>query len=404
MMKTNKIIIALTVLLLLFISAYLLFCGYITVDRDQSSQGLAAVSPPNGATDVCVATKVSATFSAAINRSSIEDEFFITPSVNGSLYWSDNTMTFVPSTNLEYNTTYTINMNVNKDSWEFKTARKGFPLTVLDDLGHSITITEKPERIISLAPSNTEILFALGLEDNILGVTEYCNYPPEAKDKEKIGGYSTPNIEKIVNLKPDLVLAAHGNPVGTVEALKRLNITVVGLKSRNLDEILYDIRLVGEITGKSANASVLVADMAQRIEVIDGDERMSGLSGEEKPTVLHIIWHDPIWVAGKGTFEDELISRGGGVNIAPVEGYKAISLEKLIKLDPEVITVPTGTGMGFAKTNFTYEYIINEPRLRDIEAVRNNRVYVIDADIVCRAGPRIVDALEEMAKIIIHPG
>lgn len=289
---------------------------------------------------------------------------------------------------------------LDEDTWQYKTTRKGFPVTIIDDLGYSITITEKPERIISLAPSNTEILFALGLGDKVVGMTEYCNYPPEAEEKEKIGSYSTPNIEKIVNLNPDLVLAAYGNPIGTVEALKRFNLTVVGLKSDNLDEILYDIRLVGEITGQSDNASVLVADMAQRIEVID--ERMSGLSVEEKPTVLHIIWHDPIWVAGKGTFEDELIRRSGGLNIAPVEGYKTISLEQLIDLNPEVIITPTGTGMGFAKTNYSYEYIINEPRLRVIEAVKSNRIYVIDADIVCRAGPRIVEALEEMAKII-HP-
>ena len=188
--------------------------------------------------------------------------------------------------------------------------------------------------------------------------------------------------------------------LGTVEALKGFNLTVVGLKSDNLDEILYDMRLVGEITGQSDNAAVLVADMAQRIEVTE--ERMSELKGGEKPTVLHIIWHDPIWVAGKGTFEDELIRKSGGVNGASVTGYKAISLEKIIEMNPEVIITPSGTGMGFAKTNYTYEYIIGEPRLRSVDAVSDNRVYVIDADIVCRAGPRIADALEEMAKMI-HP-
>lgn len=206
-------------------------------------------------------------------------------------------MTFVPHTNLMYNTTYTV--TINDDTWRFKTARKGFPVTVIDDLGERTTLNEKPERIISLAPSNTKILFALGLGDNVVGVTEYCNYPPEAQEKEKIGSYTTPNIEKVVNLNPDLVLAAHGNPLGTVEALKRFNITVTGLKAGNLDEILYDIRLVGEMTCQSDNASVLVADMNTRIEVIE--ERMKDLKGEKKPTVLHIIWHDPIWVAGSGT-------------------------------------------------------------------------------------------------------
>ncbi len=398
MMKAKKIIIALAFFLLLTIPFYLLSCGYIDADINQSSQGLAVVSPPNEAKDICVATKISATFTDAINHSLVEEAFSIEPSADGMFYWSDNTMTFVPGTNLGYNTTYTI--NITEDSWRFKTSGEGFPVAIIDDLGYSIVITEKPERIISLAPSNTEILFALGLGDKVVGVTEYCNYPPEAKAKEKVGSYSTPNIERVIDLEPDLVLVAHGNPIGTVEALKGFNLTVVGLKSDNLDEILYDMRLVGEITGQSDNASVLVADMAQRIEVTE--ERMSELKGVEKPTVLHIIWHDPIWVAGKGTFEAELIRKSGGVNVAPVEGYKAISLEKVIELNPEVIITPSGTGMGFAKTNYTYEYIIGEPRLRSVDAVSDNRVYVIDADIVCRAGPRIADALEEMAKMI-HP-
>ena len=398
MMKTKKIILVLALLLLLVIPLYPVLYGHIDAGMNQSSQSLAAVSPPNEATGVCAATKISATFSDAIELSSIEDDFSIEPYVKGKIYCSGDTMTFVPSTNLEYNTTYTI--NINEDSWQFKTARKGFPLTVCDDLGYGTTLAERPERIISLAPSNTEVLFALGLGDKIAGVTEYCNYPPDAENKDKIGSYTTPNIEKVVNLEPDLVLAAYGNTIGTVEALKGFNLTVVGLNAGNLDEILYDIRLVGEITGQSENASVLVADMAQRIKVTD--ERTSELKGEEKPTVLHVIWHDPIWVAGKGTFEDELIRTGGGINIAPVEGYKTISLEKVVEMNPEVIITTSGTGMGCTETNFTYEYIIDEPRLENVEAVKNNRVYVIDANIVCRAGPRIVEALDEMAEMI-HP-
>jgi len=396
--KRKTTIAVLALLILLIIPLYLLVCGYLPPGTTDSSQSVAAVSPPREATDVCVATKIGATFSDAVNRPALETAFAIEPSVPGRFYWTGNTLTFVPSTSLEYSTTYTV--LINDDTWRFKTAGEGFPVTLIDDLGYTITLTEKPERIISLAPANTEILFALGLEENVIGVTEYCNYPSEAEDKEKIGSYTTPNIEKIVNLNPDLVLAAYGNPTGTVEALKRFNLTVVGLNARNLDEILYNLRLVGEITGRSANASVLVADMVQRIEVLD--ERMSNLKDEERPKILHIIWHDPIWVAGKGTFEDELIKRSGGVNIAPVEGYRALSLEKLIELNPGVIITPSGSGMGCTLTNFCYEYIMGEPRLRSIEAVRTKRVYVINADIVCRAGPRIVDALEEMARMT-HP-
>lgn len=399
MIRAKKVIIVLALVLLLFIPLALLFSGCIEKDVSIDKEGhqspkLSSVSPPRDTTNVSVAIKISATFNDTINQTSMEKAFSISPPAKGSFYWYGDTLTFVPCRNLAYNTTYTT--NIDGASWQFETAKKGFPVTIIDDLGYSITITEKPERILSLAPSNTEILFALGLGDKVVGVTEYCNYPEEAKEKNKIGDYSTPNIERVINLEPDLVLTAYGNPMETVVALKGFDLTVVGLKSGNLDEILYDIRVIGEITGQSDSTSVLVADMAQRIEATEG--RINKLNLEKKPTVLHVIWHDPIWVAGKGTFEDELIRKSGGVNIASVGLYKTISLEKVIEMNPDVIITPSGTGMGFAKTNFTYEYITNEPRLKSVDAVRNNRVYIIDADIVCRAGPRIVDALEEIAK------
>lgn len=403
MIKAKKCTIVLALVLLLFIPLALLFSGCIEKDGNIDKGGhqspkLSSVSPPRDTTNVSVAIKISATFNDTINQTSMEKAFSISPPVKGSFYWYGDTLTFVPCRNLVYNTTYTI--NIDGASWQFETAKKGFPVTIIDDLGYSITITEKPERIISLAPSNTEILFALGLGDKVVGVTEYCNYPEEAKEKNKIGDFSTPNIERVINLESDLVLTAYGNPMETVVALKGFDLTVVGLKSGNLDEILYDIRVIGEITGQSDSTSVLVADMAQRIEATE--ERINKLNLEKKTTVLHVIWHDPIWVAGEGTFEDELIRKSGGVNIASVGAYKTISLEKVIEMNPDVIITPSGTGMGFAKTNFTYEYITNEPRLKSVDAVRNNRVYIIDADIVCRAGPRIVDALEEIAKDL-HP-
>lgn len=395
---TRKVALIAALIIIALTSAALFYAINVNTEPERSSQKLIEISPKNNTYDAPVVIKISATFKGELNREELGKSFSIKPYIKGSFYWSDNSFFFIPDANLAYNTTYTITIASNQS--QFRTAKEGFPLTIIDDLGRSIRIEKEPERIISLAPSNTEILFALGLEDKVVGVTDYCNYPAEAKEKDKVGGYVTPNVEKVVFLKPDLVLAAHGLPIEIIDALERYNLTAVGLKSRNLEEILYDIRVIGEITGQSDNASVLVAAIAQKIETTE--ERMKELNYEEKPTVLHIIWHDPIWVAGRGTFEDELIRKSGGINVAPVEGYKTISLEKVIKINPEVIITPSGTGMGFAKTNFTYDYIISEPRLSGVDAVRNNRVYVIDADIVCRAGPRIVDALEEIAEMI-HP-
>lgn len=394
-MKRKTLIVTALILVLLALVTVLPPFSLFNPHTGERSQ-VASISPANGAFDVPVVTRIKVGFSEEItlDKSKIEHSFSIKPGVNGSFYWNGNTMVFLPKENLGYNTTYTI--TIYENSSQFRTAHEGFPLTITDDLGRSVTITEQPERIISLAPSNTEILFALGLGDQVIGVTEYCNYPEEAKEKDKIGGYITPNIEKIVALQPDLILAAHGLPLEIIDALEGFNLIVVGLYPKNVDDIRYDIRLVGEITGQSEGALALVADMAQRIETVEA--RIKDLEAEERPTVLHVIWHDPIWVAGKGTFEDELIEMSGGINSAPIEGYRTISLEKVITMNPDVIITPSGTGMGYANANFTYEYISSEPRLTGVDAVRNNRVYVIDADIVCRAGPRIVDALEEMAR------
>jgi iron complex transport system substrate-binding protein len=266
---------------------------------------------------------------------------------------------------------------------------------ITDDFGSGVTMAKQPERIVSMAPSNTEILFALGLGGKIVGVTEYCNYPAQAKGKEKIGGPATVSIERVVALRPDLVLADNLNGKETVERLESLNLTVIVLNSKNMDETLKNIRFVGEITGEEENASALVANMEMRIEAIKNKTMTV-----EKTRVTHIVWHEPLWVAGNGTFEHEIIEKAGGGNIfSDTEGWKAVSLETLIERDPEVITVTTGHG---AARNETYAYIISDERLKDVDAVKNGRVYLIDADIICRAGPRIVDALEIMAKDI-HP-
>ena len=263
-------------------------------------------------------------------------------------------------------------------------------LSITDDFGRNVTLEKIPERIISLSPTNTEILFAIGAGDKVVGVTEYCNYPEEAKEREKVGGVSTVSMEKVVSLEPDLVLGDELNGKETFERLEELNVTVVGLNPVNVSGILDDIMLVGRIMGEETNASALVANMTQRIEEIKNK------TGDVKrPKVAHITWHDPIWVTGSGTVQDEVIEIAGGENVfSDLKDWDTVSLEKFIDRNPDVIIVPSGTGMDIANKNIVYDYIINEPRLKGVNAVKNNRVYVIDTDIVCRGGPRIVDAIE----------
>jgi iron complex transport system substrate-binding protein len=259
-------------------------------------------------------------------------------------------------------------------------------------------INAVPQRIVSLAPSNTEILFALGLGDKVVGVTEYCNYPEAAKTKPKVGGFSTVDIEKVVSLRPDLVLATQIHSKTIIPALEKLGLTVVALTPSSLTGVLDSITLVGEITGQDKEASELVKDLSTRITAI-ADETQK-LSTDQRPRVFYVTWHDPLMTAGTGTLSNDVISQAGGQNIASdITGDKTIDLETVINRDPEVIIVSIGMGTG---EDLPWQYIKSESRLKNTQALLTDRVYKIDGDLIHRPGPRIVEALEQMAQFI-HP-
>jgi iron complex transport system substrate-binding protein len=272
------------------------------------------------------------------------------------------------------------------------------PGNIVDGLGRKVTINTVPQRIVSLAPSNTEILFALGLGDKVVGDTEYCNYPEAAKTKPKVGGFSTVDIEKVVSLRPDLVLATQIHDKTIIPALENLGITVVALTPGSLNEVLDSIKLVGKITGQDKEASELVKDLGARIKEIT--DKTQKLSSAQRPRVFYVTWHDPLWTAGTGTLSNDVISQAGGQNIASdITGDKTIDLETVINRDPEVIIVSVGMGTG---EDLPWQYIKSESRLKNTQALLNSRAYKIDGDLIHRPGPRVVEALEEMAQFI-HP-
>ena len=269
---------------------------------------------------------------------------------------------------------------------------------VTDQLGRTVEFDGVPQRIISLAPGNTEILFALGLGDRVVGVTEYCNYPEAAKDKEAIGGFSTVDLERVVALSPDLILATSMHEAETIPALESRGLTVFALAPTTLDEVLEAISLVGEITGKAEEAAGLVNDMKERISAVT--EKTDDLSPDQRPRVFFITWHDPLMTPGSDTRHDELIQMAGGVNIArDLSGYADISLEAVVEANPEVMIAGVGMGTG---EDLPAQFMRTEPRLGGTDARRNDRLYEIDTDLEGRPGPRIVDALEEFARFI-HP-
>jgi iron complex transport system substrate-binding protein len=271
--------------------------------------------------------------------------------------------------------------------------------TITDSKGKVVTINNNhPQKIVSLAPSNTEILFALGLGDRIVGVTDFCNYPPEATTKPSVGAYDNPNIETIVAMEPDLVLATDAQSESIYQQLENRGLTVVAIIPHNLNEVLTTITLIGKITGQDEEAVSLVADMQSRIDAIT--TKTSQLIESQTPRVFYIIWNDPIWTVGDTTFEDALIEMAGGNNIAhELNGYVSISLEAVLDANPQVMIAGVGMGEG---EDAPLLYIQTESRLASTDARINGRVYSFNMDIISRPGPRIVDALEQLFQLI-HP-
>ena len=266
------------------------------------------------------------------------------------------------------------------------------PQYVFDDLGRLVAINGTPQRIVSLSPSITETLFALGLGDRVVGVTDWCDFPPEALEKEKVGGYTTPDIEKIVALTPDLILVAYGTPMDVINNMVGLGLTVFGIKTTDLDDLLNDIKRVGEITDKEVEAYTLTSEMAVGIQAVtDQTEEL-----EQRPRVFYIVGHEPsLWTAGSGTFIHELIEKGGGVNICQnITGYAEISIEYVLARDPEMIITSSWPGI--------YEWAMNSTELEVTAARQSGSVYTCDDNLVQRPGPRLVEGLEWFAHFI-HP-
>ena len=258
-----------------------------------------------------------------------------------------------------------------------------------------MTLTDRPERIVSLAPSITECLFALGLDESVVGVTDFSNYPPKVRSLPKVGSYIRINLERVVALKPDLIVATRdGNPKETVERLTDMGFPVYVVDPRNLESLFRTILSLGDITQRSAQARTVVRDLEARLERLD--ERIRGLP---RPKVFLQIGIDPLVTVGRGTLQDELIERAGGVNIAGNEPmpYPTLSVEHVLKAAPDVILLSTMEGETALKRALRYW-----EKWQSVPAVAENRIHAVDGDLIDRASPRIVDGLERMAGYI-HP-
>jgi len=272
------------------------------------------------------------------------------------------------------------------------------PIVLTDGLGRTVTLTGPAQRVVSLAPSNTEILFAVGAGAQVVGRDESSDYPAEAAALPTVGGWSGFSAEAIVALQPDLVLAGGINPPELVASLEQLGLTVYLLPNPvTLEEMYTNLQTVGTLTGHEAEATVLAESLKARVAVVG--LKIAALT--ERPTVFYEFdATDPAkpYTYGPGTFGDLLIQRAGGTNIgAQLQGqWVQISLEQLVVVNPDMIL------LGDSAYGETPEKVTTRPGWEVLAAVKEGKIYPFDDDLVSRPGPRLVDGLEALAKLL-HP-
>ncbi len=269
------------------------------------------------------------------------------------------------------------------------------PRTFIDETGREVTFPFPPKRIVSLAPNITEILFSLGLDGEIVGVSIHCNFPEKARSKARVGSYISLDFEKITSLKPDLVIATGaGNTRDMVERLGKLGFPSYVIYPKNFNDILKSILHIGEVVNREKEARGITEGMRRRSQrVIELTRDLS------RPKVFIQISDAPIVTVGKGSFADDLIRLAGGENIAGKEKevYPRFGMEEILKRSPEVIVISSMNPKG------DYQKILQEwNRWETFPAVKNGRIHLIDSDLLDRPSPRIIDGLEELARVL-HP-
>jgi iron complex transport system substrate-binding protein len=265
-----------------------------------------------------------------------------------------------------------------------------------DEVGRDVIVPFPPKKIISLAPNVTEILFSLGLDQEIVGVSIHCNFPEKVQRKVRVGSYISLDFEKIVSLKPDLIIATGaGNTRDMVDRLERLGFPTYVIFPKNVEDVTRSVGHLSQLVGREKEGEEIIQEMRRR------RERVLALTlGLPRPRVFLQIGEAPIVTVGKNSFADDLIRLAGGDNVAgnEKEMYPRFGMEEILKRSPEVILISSMNPRG------NYQKVLQEwSRWKTIPAVKNGQIYLIDSDLIDRPSPRIIEGLEEMARIL-HPG
>jgi iron complex transport system substrate-binding protein len=269
---------------------------------------------------------------------------------------------------------------------------------VKDDLGYPFQILRPPQRIISLAPNITEILFALGLGEKIVGVTRYCDFPPEALKKAKIGGMVDPNLEMIKSLNPDLVISFRGNPLRTLTRLRDLGFSVFILEQgRDLESLFLMIEKIGLVAQANEKAGILVSSLREKSRKIEDALRPVA----SQPRVFLSLHGLGLWTCGKESYLNDLVHKAKGINVTGSLPKKWIyyNREQLVHDNPDVIIILAKSQADFATAKTWFR---KEANLDDVEAVRKDTIRFLDENTASRYGPRLVDAFGMIARLL-HP-
>jgi iron complex transport system substrate-binding protein len=275
------------------------------------------------------------------------------------------------------------------------TATQSAMREVVDGFGRTVRIPQLPQRIVSLAPSLTETLYALGVQDRLVGDTDYCDYPADAQKKTKVGGVINPNLEEIAALRPDLVLVTkEGNRVDTVRALDTLGIPAYATDARSVDDVLTTTQKLGDLLGVPEAGDSLAADLRKRLDALHAK-----LAAIPPSRVLFVVWTEPLQSVGKDTFVADALRKADAESIVnSKQDWPQMSLEEVARLQPEYLV--------FAESHFgagtrDFEVLADRPGWRILDAVRQRRFAVV-SDAVIRPAPRIISAIEDLARQL-HP-
>ncbi len=275
------------------------------------------------------------------------------------------------------------------------TAQAAQKREVTDETGRRVTVPLDVRRIVSLAPNLTETIYALGAQDRLVGVTNYCDFPPEALKKTKIGTALNPSLEAIVGLKPDLVLATTAiDRLETVQSLERLGISVYATDPRTVEGILVSIRDVGEVIGTPQQGDALAASLATRLAEIK-----QHLAGSTPKRILFVVWEKPLITMGKNTFLADAVRWAGGESVFNLtQNWPAVSLEEAVRQQPDALVFASGDPRNSEKE---YAELRTVPGWRVLHAVEQRQIITV-SDAIARPAPRLIDAIEQLARAL-HP-